>query len=303
MSQQYSQNESYDISISNQTILIVCSVGFASLGIAFYFLILRHVPPSIDDAGGENLQNYDEFLNQSDVATLNRAERRARAKLRMKKARRAAIPARRDGDDVNANGPLNDDNSPMEIPENMGLNRRERQKAAKALEREERKTSAEIARARRENDQKKRRNKPADAVGERQSENECDAHLLQLEEILPLGEEGSSDPLDVYLFHGIITRKYKDNPQQFFDDSIDIKTMTIRAFIKKLQKAGFVSIAAIADDFGITSEEVINGLKELNDIHGIIGVFDEGNFVYVSIDMIERAMQMVRSVGKITCQD
>ena len=301
MSQQHGQNESYDISISNQTILILCSVGFASIGIAVYFLILRHVPSPTDDNDDETLQNYEEFLNQSDVATLNRAERRARAKLHMKKARRAAVPTRRDGEDANANDPLDDGNSTREIPETMILNRRERQKVAKALEREERKISAQIVRTRRENDQKKRHKKPIHADADRRGDNECATYHLKIEDIFPRGKEGSADPFDMHLFHEIITRKYKDNPQHFLDDSIYLKIMTIRSFIDKLQKAGSISIAEIADDFRITCEEVINGLTELNDIHGVIGVIDEGKFVYVSVDMIERAVQVGKSVGKIKC--
>ena len=138
------------------------------------------MPSSADPDGDEGLQNYDEFLDQSDVGTLNRAERRARAKLRMKKARRANVPVARNGDDADGNdGQLHADVQ-NDAAEDAGLSRKERQKAAKALEREERKASAEIARARREVEQKKRVKKQS-----YQDSTEDDIKMLRIDKIFP----------------------------------------------------------------------------------------------------------------------
>ena len=296
----YDHNDSFDISLSNQTILILCTIGFASLGIVVYYLILRTLPSSsLDDR--DETHNYDEFLDQSDVATLNRAERRARAKLRMKKARRAAIPTagRLDADQADGDIQLNDEiNGPAGEVVADGLSRKERQKAAKALERKERKITSEIARARRETEQKKTKQTKLSDVNDT-SERDSTINSLRIDEIFPRRLAGSSDPLDEYLFHESITVRYKDSPQQFLDDSRHMKIMTIRTFINKLQTYGSVSFTALADDFGMSPEDVCCELNRLNETHGVIGVLNNGHFVYVSLEMIELATELGANMGKI----
>lgn len=293
MSTRYDRNDNYNVVLSNQTILILCTIGFASLGIAVYFLILRHVPSSSDDNGDEALQDYDEFLDQSDVGALNRAERRARAKLRMKKARRANVPtaAQRNVDDADGNIHLAAD-VPIDAAEDAGLSRKERQRAAKALEREERKMSAEVARARREAEEKKRPKTKSNL-------REDDTKTLRLHEIFPQRAAGSTDPLSNHLFHESITRKYIGNPQQFLADSMDSKILTVRTFINKLQDIGYLSVTALADEFGISVEEVYNEINSLNKMHGVIGLFDKGNIVYITKEMIEMAVELGNKEGKI----
>lgn len=301
MSTRHNPDEAYIISLSNQTILILCTIGFASLGIAFYFLILRHVPSSTTD-GDEPVQNYDEFLDHSDVATLNRAERRARAKLHMKKARRAAVPAagRRDADGGDGNDAVLDElDRPVEVDDaGSGLSRKERQRVAKALEREERKISAEIARTRREKGQKKTQKQQTN----RENDVDDDAgRPLSLDEIFPRRQSSTNDPLKDYLFHESLTRKYTNSPQQFLDESMLLKIITTHTFINNLQTTGYVRIKSLTDDFGLTHEEVHNELNQLNSAYGIIGVFDNGSFVYVSKEMIEMAVESGKKMGTIHC--
>ncbi|KAL7487615.1 hypothetical protein ACHAW6_013671 [Cyclotella cf. meneghiniana] len=298
----------YDMSLSNKTILILCTVGFASLGMAIYFLLLRHVP-SADDAE-RHVQNYDRFLATTDAAALNRAERRARAKLRMKKARLAAVPAGRGDDDDGAprrHGPNEDDDERFGlIRENAGahLTRKERQKAAKALEKEERKMAAELARVRREADGKTNTKKQTDY-----GEPDCETDNRRppkprLEDIFPPREQ-SDDPMSDYLFWQSISANYKDDPQRFLEDAVQSRIMTIRDFIAKLEKHRSVSIAALADEFGITITNVRNDLEKLNAQYGIIGLMDNnGNFVYVSREMIAKAVQMGKDMGRVSsCLD
>jgi hypothetical protein len=288
MSERSDYNDNYNVVLSNQTILILCTIGFASIGIVVYFLILRRVPFAVDD--DHDIQNYDEFLDQSDVGTLNRAERRARAKLRMKKARRANIlpPARDDAD-----GDAQPDNADVhnEGAEDAGMSRKERQKAAKALEKEERKISAEIARVRREAEQKKMHKRPI----------RDDTKALRLDDIFPLRGAGTTDPLSNHLFHQSITRKYKNSPQLFLDDGMQSKMLTVRAFVDNLQMTGSASLSVLADEFGITIDEVCDELKGLNSMHGVIGVINKGNFVYISKEMIRMAVEMGKKMGRVPC--
>ena len=69
-----SNTEDYTITgvaLSNETILILSSFGFATLGLVL-FLILRNQPNNQDDeAEYSHRDNYGDVLDQADVATLN----------------------------------------------------------------------------------------------------------------------------------------------------------------------------------------------------------------------------------------
>ena len=79
------------IAISNKSILILSTIGFGILGLVLY-CILRRLTDQPTNQDDNEERDYGEILNDSDVATLNRAQRRARAKYRMKNARRVAQP-------------------------------------------------------------------------------------------------------------------------------------------------------------------------------------------------------------------
>ena len=147
------------VAFSNQTLLLVSTIGFASLGLVL-FLILRRLSTNVDDKNDhghqENRDAYDEMLDHSNVATLNRAQRRARAKFRMKKARRVVAPGQQAGDGVDGNEAvaaqdgINNNDVAVAGGANNNLTRRERQQAAKAKEREDRKVYAKEAKLWRE---------------------------------------------------------------------------------------------------------------------------------------------------------
>jgi myosin heavy subunit len=283
------QNQEVSISLSNETILILCSIGFASLGIVMFF-ILRSTPSNVDRNGEEEAtgRDYGEFLEETDAATLTRAERRARAKLRMKKARRAPA-AQAAGQD--ADGAAVPEEQAAQIED--ARSRKERIKAAKALEKEERKMTAEMARVRREADLKTRPKKQTI-----QQDDNSIRLQLRIEDVFHQRE--GADPMDEILFWHPLTSKYKDNPQRFLDDSVHLKKMTIGTFIHKLQTNGSVSIASLADKYGIPMDQVISELERLNKLHGIIGIVDKnGDFVYVSREMIEEAVEMGKKMGRI----
>ena len=134
------------IAISNKTILILSTIGFGILGLVLFYILRRLTDQPTDQDDNEE-RDYGEILNDSDVATLNRAQRRARAKYRMKNARRVAQPVQVNNNNNREDGEedenQNQDN--IQLVNNNNLSRKERQKAAKKKEREERKVSAEEA--------------------------------------------------------------------------------------------------------------------------------------------------------------
>lgn len=273
------------VALSNETILILCSFGFASLGIVL-FLILRNQPKQDDDDEHNDRDYYGDELDQADVATLNRAQRRARAKYKMKQARRdmAPVVAARggNGDDNNmpAEGGVHDD----DVNDNVAAvaDRKERQRIAKQMERNERKIySMEAQRWRDKNQASSKKKKKLtseddnDVAGERN---------FSAEDIFPQRLD-KNDPLSDVLFWEYIVRGIKDATLSTDElisrcEAAQSKAMTMREFIKRVECDGSVSIIDLADEFEISTPDALIEIARWNDLYNINGMIDScGNFV------------------------
>eukprot|EP00571_Detonula_confervacea_P009270 CAMPEP_0172321424 /NCGR_PEP_ID=MMETSP1058-20130122/43353_1 /TAXON_ID=83371 /ORGANISM="Detonula confervacea, Strain CCMP 353" /LENGTH=326 /DNA_ID=CAMNT_0013036931 /DNA_START=15 /DNA_END=995 /DNA_ORIENTATION=+ len=302
------------VAISNKTIIILSTLGFGALGLAL-FLILRRL--STIDGHDEQQEHergrdvYGEQLDQSDVATLNRAQRRARAKFRMKKARRAAVPGQQEvnGEDdeggaaqaLGGDEVMGEDFGGINDLGEANLTRKERQKAAKAREREERKIYAEEARLWREKKQSTIKSEGSNCDGkEKKVESSHEANELSFEEIYPRSAN-ENDALSDHLFWESIAKNTKqttNSPDEIISIAQHMPKMTIGEFVERLKRNGSVSIATLADEFGISVPEALGELDNINKQHGIIGIVDaSGSFVYVSIDMIKAAIKLGQDAG------
>lgn len=113
------------VGFSDTSLLAVSILGFAIMAFLIYSIVLSRVQ-SADELEKNDVDgdlDYEEELLRADVSTLNRAQRRARAKALMKRERRVAPAEGEEGGDGG---------------EDTHLSRKERQKAAKATERKER---------------------------------------------------------------------------------------------------------------------------------------------------------------------
>jgi len=299
------------VAISNQTIVILSTLGFGALGLSL-FLILRRLSP-IEDPGEQEhdprgTDVYGDMLDQSDVATLNRAQRRARAKFRMKKARRAVAPAQEANGDADGGDPAQAIGADATIGENDGLTRKERQRAAKAREREERKVYAKEARLWREKKQSALISEGSGSCDGQENKGEFHqvANELSFEDVFPKCEN-EHDALSEFLFWesmraSSIMKNVKQNERS--DEIISIAQqfpkVTIREFIERLKINGSVSIATLADEFGISVPEAMDELENnINKKHGVVGIPYDGCFVYVSLEMIEEAVKLGKDLGRI----
>jgi len=286
------------IAISNKSILVLSTIGFGILGLVLY-CILRRLTDQPTDQDDNEERDYGEILNDSDVATLNRAQRRARAKYRMKNARRVAQPVVQvnNGEDVDEDDNENQDNVPQVNINN--LSRKERQRAAKKKEREERKISAEEARKWRENNQSKSIKKSIDKNTKPDESKE-----LSVEDVF-LQRANVNDVLSEYLFREYIVKNIKQmdiSNDEMISVANQIPKMTIHEFIERLKQKGSISISSLADEFDISEQECLHQLEYINKQHGIIGVVDsKGCFVYVSMEMIKEAIKLGNDAGRIVC--
>eukprot|EP00581_Thalassiosira_minuscula_P017169 CAMPEP_0183722868 /NCGR_PEP_ID=MMETSP0737-20130205/14696_1 /TAXON_ID=385413 /ORGANISM="Thalassiosira miniscula, Strain CCMP1093" /LENGTH=297 /DNA_ID=CAMNT_0025953113 /DNA_START=15 /DNA_END=905 /DNA_ORIENTATION=+ len=276
------------VAISNQSILILSTVGFGLLGFAVYFLILRRVSGTDDRDDDENdgADVYGEMLDRSDVATLNRAQRRARAKFRMKKARRAVVPGQQQGEENDGDGVDVDANrgGNLEPLAETNLSRKERQRAAKAMEREERRKGTEQARIWRERKQSTMKSGGGSSSCDgnetttQSMSPEEEKVELPLEQLFPRREK-HDDPLSEFLFWESTLKRMKDSAVSYEEMLLSAERqmpqITICEFIQRLQKNGSVSIAALADELGgISIPEALVELENINKRHGIVGILD-----------------------------
>lgn len=130
------------VGFSDAAILVVSLLGFCFLASTIYSLILLKVQSRKEfDQAEERELDYDELLDRADVATLSRAQRRARAKNIMKRQRRVvAQPLDTGGneqEDAHEQHLEEDDEPPAHT--SLTATRKERQKVAKMAELKERK--------------------------------------------------------------------------------------------------------------------------------------------------------------------
>jgi hypothetical protein len=295
------------VALSNETILILCTFGFATLGITL-FLILRNQPKY--DEEDERLidrhrDNYGDELDKADAATLNRAQRRARAKYKMKQARRDMAPvvqvAARAGGDNNDDdddnniaadgGRIDGDNDVVDNNTAEGNpNRRERQRLAKQMERKERKMYSLEAQRWRE------KNSVAKSDMKSKTKKNDDGDMTSTQNICTVEDKfpqrlDNNDPLsDIIFWKAIISsiksRQHDDilSSDEVIISQLQSRTMTIREFIERVEFDGSVSIIDLADEWDISISDALREIEQLKELYNISGVVDSsGNYSILEI--------------------
>ena len=270
------------VALSNETILMLCSFGFATLGIVL-FLILRNQPKQDDEDEHTDRDNYGDVLDQADVATLNRAQRRARAKYKMKQARRDMAPA------VVARGEGDENNMPTgevqaDVNDNVAAiaDRKERQRIAKQMERSERRIYSMEAQKWRDQNQASISKKKKKITSE--DDHVASESNFSIEDVFPKTLD-KNDPLSDILFRESIVRCIQDNDYSTDElitrcEVAQSKTMTIREFIQRVEYDGSVSVIDLADMFEISIADALIEISRWNDLYNICGMVDSsGNFV------------------------
>ena len=290
------------VALSNKTILILCTFGFATLGITL-FLILRNQPKhdEEDERLDRHRDNYGDELDKADAATLNRAQRRARAKYKMKQARRDMTPivqvAARAGDDDNNDnniaadgGRLDDDDVVVDYNIAEGNpNRRERQRLAKQMERKERKMySLEAQRWREKNSVAKKSDMKSKTKKNDDGDITSTQNVCMVEDIFPQRLD-NNDPLsDIIFWKSIISsiksRQHDDTLSDELISQLQSRTMTVREFIERVEFDGSVSIIDLADEWDISISDALNEIEQLKELYNISGVVDSsGNYSIMKI--------------------
>eukprot|EP00978_Attheya_sp_CCMP212_P012291 scaffold30508_cov35-Attheya_sp.AAC.1 len=278
---------------SDMTLLVVSMVGFLCLGLLFYLSIFRGLRASSDDVDKDTV-SYEDELDAADVKTLNRAQRRARAKLLMKRNRRVTTPVIADPDaaaDVNIDEQaeerldlLDDDhtNEGDEQQQQQHLSRKERSKVAKAMEREERRRYEET---RREQLRKADDGEAKEAREAEKARKEEHARQKLVQEQLDLEDAKR-------LQYRTLFRTTQINVPQ--------KTLLVEDFVASCEAQRVIHLDDVACQFDISIEHVIERIEQIEQEGRITGIIDANTFIYVSPTEMSAIANFCHRNGKVT---
>lgn len=237
----------------------------------------------------EETVDYDEALQEADVALLTRSQRRARAKLLMKKSRRLgnnnpAIENRQAPFDIIQHAGERIDGEPNAFDLNNAvkgpaLTRKQRQRAAKELERTERKANDEKVR-----NQKRLEDEERQVRAKMQQDKKSQAAVNQKER---------SD------------REFREWKYMFPDSDLDTN-VTVKEFVEELQINPIISLEETSEEFSVSVVDLSRRLRQLECDGRIgLGIFnaDEDLFVYINHQFMESTAKMISSAGKISLRE
>jgi len=285
---------------SNSSLLVISLMGFTLLFALLAFLC--HAAPSDEDLNEDEKDgvSYDQLLQEADICTLNRVQRRARARLLMKKNRRLPVQDQpgmnREGGEAAAAGegeggqPLllgggegeHEANTEPIIPSGPKLSRKERQNAAKVLEQLERKADKEQNRLK----------------------------MKQYEEERIIREQLTSEKKDR------IEREKKEHVEKEFqgwkfmfppsdDGDSDDPSVTVNDFVKELMNQPVIGLQETATRFSVSVPALIQRLKDLEEdgriCHGILNE-DRDEYTFIDIECMEKITRFIKDEGCVSMQ-
>jgi hypothetical protein len=294
----------FSVGASDSLLLIVSGFGFLFLAWTVYWIIITKVKSARElqaEWGGQEL-GYDAQLAHADVLTLNRAQRRARARHIMKQQRRMGPPGAATVHDVAAGEEgvdIDNDNRPqmrmidaeqqqqqqVAPPEDAiphfqddtyhqgslrHLSRKDRQKAAKLVEREERRLLEEV-----------RRKEQIEAQESAQQKRRARERLLTLQvEEDRKGRKAQRDAEEWKRFQAWRIFLSSDPSGA----APTHQSLSVKDWIDELKHQRVTSLKGLSDRFQVSLDQVIERVDELLDSGRVTGILDGENnrFIYIS---------------------
>lgn len=288
------------VALSDKTLLAVSLAGFVVLATTVYILVIRPSLSAEELDEREGNHNYDDELDHADVRTLNRAQRRARARNRMKRNRRVDprtpgqlhqqhedLDEGADEADVGAAAAQHQlldvvDEAAAAVPDGndssqQHLSRKERARLAKAKEREERKLFEK------ERQEQRRKAEAAAAVERREREKEREA-LAQEERRRREAEAHERERVEHREWMLMFSENRNDN---------DVKDFISKAKLQKIWP-----IEDISKEYGVSSDQVQARLRQLLADDRMFGVVSNGNFIYLEPDDMKKIAESIKRNGR-----
>lgn len=270
------------VGFSDTALLAISVAGFCALAAVTYSIVLRRLKTAEEVAEEDEPGDYEERLVHANVAGLTRAERRARARAIMKQQRRAEVGTAAGGAE-NAEGGDEGDEEP--VPRAQGppaMSRKDRQRAAKATEREERRLFEEERRQQQKHAQ-------LAAHEEKLRREREEEQRLQEEKRRRRLEEEAQEAERQHRFRTFLES--------------NSKTLSVDAWLQSLQDNRVVDIDELAKDFAVRTEIVQDRIKTLLSERRVAGVFDSGVFIALNDNELRAIAEQIENRGHVTTDD
>jgi hypothetical protein len=230
-------------------------------------------------------------LAQANVATLSRAQRRARARTIMKQQRRIAPLPPQQGEQAAAaadegqalvvagEAAAANDAAANEAP---ALSRKERQRLAKAVEREERKILGEERREQQLESQKQAQEAKRERLRREAERREESKQLAQqAQEAATVAQQKA----------WVLFLECED------------QSLSVDEWLGRLSSQRVVPLQDLADGYGVTSSRVEERIRELIRQHRVAGVFSEGSFIAIFDAELQKMARMMQDQGMVSAQE
>ena len=290
----------YGVGVSDTTLVAMSMIGFGVLLSIMYVLLMARLKTDVDSDDQLNGDDYDEQLDKADVSTLNRAQRRARAKMIMKRQRRI------DGGDGDGNGndgdaaregqgqaddpALGDDGEGGDDAGQDGqegqqhLSRKERQKAAKETERQERRLMEDSRRLQQEK---------AQALAQKRKQ-EKERRLAEEARLAKLSREQAAEE----------QKRAAYTEWRTFLSCGEVDSMTVSEFVRYARTNRSVNVDLLADRFQTPSGAVVARIQELIVSRRLTGIILDGQtFVYLTEVDLKKVAALVHQRGQVSMED
>lgn len=269
------------VGFSHQTLLTASLVGFLGVAAVVYSLIVSRVKTNLDDDDDNDKDGqYEAKLARANVANLNRAQRRARAHYLMKQQRKANNHRNNDIDNNNTNNNENHQ-EPNAQPDQPVLSRKERQKAAKAVEREERHRFQE----------------------QRQRQQELAQKEAALERVRrqQLAAESAAEAKRIQQSESMLQKQKEEEAKRIFL-SCPEKTLSVDEWRRRSSRR-VDYLEAIGAEFGTSSHAVYQRIQQLLEERRVTGILDSKQFIFLSEDELQAIADQIYQKGAVTLSD
>jgi hypothetical protein len=283
----FGKNAEIGVGFSDAVLVAASVTGFLIMATTVYSLIVMRLKSSKEVAKEELAggNGYEQQLAHADVSTLNRTQRRARARAIMKQERRALVNV----DNPDAEPEIGSDDEGSEDGEtvnptnNRPLSRKERQRAAKATEKEERRVL--------EDERREQQKKAQDDAQKQKREKERQDALKQ--EAARLLEKRQKEKLKIVEFEA--WKAFLSSPK---------RSQSVQEWIDEMKDRRTVLTTEIATSFELPEEKVVQRIQELIKEGRVAGVM-EGNsrFIFIAEDELHSIAESLIERGVLSLSD
>lgn len=241
-----------------------------------------------DEDDGEHGKKYEEQLTEADVSTLSRAQRRARARQIMKQQRRAVQPTQQEQGPADGDGnqqlvavadPIGAAAAGEDGSNHPVLTRKERQRLAKAAEREERKVLEDERKQQQELAQKEAQQRKVERLKAQAKEQE-EARKRQQEE------------------QRVMEQTNQKKWETFLINSKTGVQLSVAKWLERCRENRVLSLDELAEEFAVSTKLVKDRITQLVKERRIAGVFTPMNeFVIFYESELEELANKIKKEG------